>query len=96
MTLTNDNETKYPELTPYEIWQSGMLRHINVTVLWPLGLALVVSKKPGTDEATKASGRLAIQDAGEVIQSGLSPEEAGKKADAWLAYVARRRASVAP
>ncbi len=95
MTTTNDNDTHYPELTPVEIWESGMLRHINATVLWPLGLAMTITKDEGVDEAALASARVNIQDVGERVVSGLSDVDAAKKVVAWEKFERHRLSLVA-
>lgn len=52
-------------LTPKELHKSGLLYHVNETVLWPLGLALAVDVDPVTGEYQPG---LEMIDFGEVIQ----------------------------
>lgn len=84
--ITSDVEMRHDpmrgRMTAEEFHRSGLLYHINETVLWPLGLALAVvyDEKDGTYDP----GLLIMQyDPPEVIQD--SDPEIRAKANAWLA-----------
>lgn len=70
-------------MTMRELHTSGLLYHVNETVLWPLGLALAVTKDTTTGEYDEGGLIIVQQDPPEVIQDP-SPEIRGR-ANAWLA-----------
>ena len=71
-------------MTVQEFHESGLLYHVNETVLWPLGLALAVTRDTESGAYDEERGLIVVQnDPPEVIQDPSSAIRA--RANVWLA-----------